>query len=70
MFASKTLIEHVLRGAVGIGALCCAVAIAEIHPWASLALAALVLVVFRGCPVCWTIGLFETARQHISKYRR
>jgi len=29
-----------------------------------------VLVVFRGCPVCWTIGLFATARQHASKYRR
>src|SRR6266481_5537218 len=38
MFASKTLIEHVLRGAVGIGALCHAVAIAEVHPFASLAL--------------------------------
>ena len=69
MFASKTLIEHVLRGAVGIGALCYAVAIAEIHTFASLALGALVLVAFRGCPVCWTIGLFETAKQHISKCR-
>lgn len=43
MFASVTLMEHVLRGAVGIGALWCAVAIAEIHPRASLALGALVL---------------------------
>ncbi len=58
MFASKTLIEHVSRGAVGIGALCHAVAIAELHPFASLAWGALVLVAFRGCPVCWTIGLF------------
>jgi hypothetical protein len=23
----------------------------------------LVLLAFRGCPICWTIGLFETARQ-------
>jgi hypothetical protein len=70
MFASATLIEHVLRGAVGIGALECAVAIAEIHPWGSLALGMLVLLAFRGCPICWTIGLFETARQHISRRRR
>jgi hypothetical protein len=69
MFASKTLIEHALRGAIGIGALWYAVAIAETHPWASLALGALVLVAFRGCPICWTIGLFETARRHASKYR-
>jgi hypothetical protein len=28
----------------------------------SLALGGLVLLAFRGCPICWTIGLFETAR--------
>jgi len=38
-------------------------AIAETHPWGSLASGMLVLLAFRGCPICWTIGLFETARQ-------
>jgi hypothetical protein len=64
MFASGTLIEHVSRGAVGIGALWCALAIAASHPWASLALGGVMLLAFRGCPICWTIGLFETAHQH------
>jgi hypothetical protein len=63
MFASNTLFEHVLRGAVGIGALWVALAIAVPHPWGSLTLGALVLLAFRGCPICWTIGLFETARR-------
>ena len=63
MFASRTLIEHILRGAVGIGALWLAVAIAATHPWSSLALGTLVLLAFRGCPICWTIGLFATARR-------
>jgi hypothetical protein len=63
MFASHTLLEHILRGAVGIGALWFAIAIAAGHPWSSLALGALVLLAFRGCPICWTIGLFETARR-------
>ena len=63
MFTSQTLIEHILRGAVGIGALWLAVTIAASHPWSSLALGILVLLAFRGCPICWTIGLFETARQ-------
>jgi hypothetical protein len=63
MFASKTLIEHLARGAVGIGALWYAVTIAAIHPWGSLALGALVLLAFRGCPICWTIGLIETMGQ-------
>lgn len=63
MFASRALIEHISRGAVGIGALWAAVTIAASHPWSSLALGALVLLAFRGCPICWTIGLFETIAQ-------
>ena len=63
MFASQTLVEHILRGAIGIGALWYAVVIAATHPWGSLALGALVLLAFRGCPVCWTIGLFEASNQ-------
>jgi hypothetical protein len=67
MFASRTLIEHVLRGAIGLAALWVAVTIAASHPWSSLALGALVLLAFRGCPICWTIGLFETVAQKIRK---
>jgi hypothetical protein len=63
MFASQSLAEHILRGAAGIGALWWALALAETHPWGSLALGGVVLLAFRGCPVCWTIGLFETARR-------
>ena len=69
MFASNTLIEHVLRGAIGIGALWLAVAIAATHPWSSFALGAVVLIAFRGCPICWTIGLFETARQQWRRWQ-
>jgi hypothetical protein len=67
MFASDTLVEHILRGAIGIGALWLAVAIAASHPWSSLALGGLVLLAFRGCPICWTIGLFETAWQKLRR---
>ena len=67
MFASKSLLEHILRGVVGIGALWGAVAIAASHPLSSLALGAVVLLAFRGCPICWTIGLFETVAQQWSR---
>jgi hypothetical protein len=60
MFASNTLLEHSLRGAVGIGALWYAVTIAAIHPLGSLAPGVLALLAFRGCPICWTVGLVET----------
>ena len=63
MFASNTLLEHSLRGAVGIGALWYAVTIAATHPWGSLALGVLALLAFRGCPICWTVGLVEAVSQ-------
>ena len=63
MFASNTFSEHIFRGAIGIGALWIAVATSATHPWGSLVLGVVVLTAFRGCPICWTIGLFETAHQ-------
>ena len=66
MFASKTLIEHGLRGVVGIAAISAAIILGRESGGAavagSLALAGVALVAFRGCPVCWTIGMIETAR--------
>lgn len=63
MFASNTLLEHGLRGLVGIGTLWYAVTIAATYPLGSLALGVLALLAFRGCPICWAIGLVETASQ-------
>jgi len=69
LFASNTLTEHLLRGAVGIGALIWAVSIAREHPVASLGLGLLTLVALRGCPTCWTIGLVETVLRTAARWR-
>jgi len=61
MFASNSLIEHIARGFIGVAALWYAILIATGRPWLSLALGGLALLAFRGCPVCWTVGLIETA---------
>jgi hypothetical protein len=60
MFASDSLFEHIIRGGIGIALLWWAIAIADTHTLASLGLGVLILLLFRGCPICWTIGLFET----------
>jgi hypothetical protein len=64
-FASNTLIEHIIRGVIGIGAI--SVAISLGNPggawWSvpgALVLGGLAIAAFRGCPICWTVGLFET----------
>lgn len=64
MFASKTLLEHVARGVLGFGAISAAVLIGShlgaVRIVAALVLASVALVVLRGCPMCWTIGLLDT----------
>ena len=66
MFGSKSVLAHILRGVIGFGALALAILLARnadtasVH--ASVTLAIVALIALRGCPVCWTIGLFETLR--------
>jgi hypothetical protein len=60
MFASRSLTEHLLRGASGIAALALALQLMPQHPWAMVPLLALALLALRGCPMCWTLGLVET----------
>jgi hypothetical protein len=62
-FARNSLLEHIARGIVGIGALFLAMQISNSHPVTAMGLGAIMLLAFRGCPVCWTIGLVETIQQ-------
>jgi hypothetical protein len=60
-FASRTLIEHLLRGAAAAGFLYFAFSKGDTYPVWAFAAGLGALVAMRGCPVCWTIGLVETA---------
>jgi hypothetical protein len=67
-FASESVIEHLLRGGVGIGLLVWAIQ-HQAQPALSLAAAAGALLAFRGCPICWTIGLIESVAQRVRLYK-
>jgi hypothetical protein len=69
MFASKTLVEHLLRGFVGIAALALAAFVATGHPFVALAMLPVALVALRGCPMCWTMGLIDTIRGALRRPR-
>lgn len=65
MFASSSLPVHLLRGGGAIAAFVGAVALFGAFPTIAgaaasggMMLAAIMLL--RGCPMCWLIGLFET----------
>jgi alkylhydroperoxidase family enzyme len=65
MFASRSLAEHLVRGLVAVGALVGATALATGDTsgglvWLAAPLILLAIVAMRGCPMCWTVGLFAT----------
>lgn len=59
-FASTSLPRHLVRGAVGFGALIGSVALIPVVGLGSLLLAPVGLLALRGCPTCWAIGLVQT----------
>lgn len=68
IFASESLVGHLLRGALGIYLLAWAIQnqAQGALPWAAAFGA---LLAFRGCPTCWTIGLVESIVQKIKSRR-
>lgn len=69
LFASMSLTGHLLRGAAGIFLLYWAIR-HQSETGLSLTAALGALVAFRGCPVCWTVGLIETVLNKVKPLRR
>lgn len=61
-FASKTLARHLLRVGAAAGLFAVAIAINRELPVLAFGVGIGAIVALRGCPMCWTIGLFETLR--------
>ena len=60
MFKNRRVAIHILRGMVGFGLLAVGLRYATVLGWWTVAPLAGALFVFRGCPMCWTVGLVET----------
>lgn len=58
-FASGSVTVHIIRGVAGLVFAVLAVALAGTHAWAPLGLIP-ALVLWRGCPTCWMLGLGHT----------
>jgi len=59
-FASATLTGHLVRGLAAAALLTAAFKLGSNHPMLSLLSGLAGLVLLRGCPLCWTMGLIET----------
>ena len=59
-FGNRSLGVHVVRGVLGFGSLVLALQGFNAVGWPALALLGVSIWALKGCPICWTIGLFET----------
>lgn len=59
MFASRSVAVHVVRGVLGLVVLVAGIALAGRSGWWPLLLP-LTVVLWRGCPTCWVMGLIAT----------
>lgn len=59
-FSSASVPRHLLRGALGFGAIVGSVALVPVLGPATLLAAPLGLVALKGCPTCWAVGLVQT----------
>ena len=64
-FGNRTLSIHLVRGVLGMAAFVAAFRGYDQIGWPALLLLAPSLWLFKGCPMCWTVGLFETAAYRI-----
>jgi hypothetical protein len=62
-FASDTLARHLARGSLAAALIALAVAVNGEFPLLAACAGIAAVVMLRGCPMCWTIGLCETLMQ-------
>lgn len=65
MFASSSVPRHVVRGVIGIPLLVAAFALVGLLGPVSLLLAVPAVVLLRGCPTCWLLGLAQTRQRSV-----
>ena len=63
MFCSRSVSVHLLRGAAALMLIAAAFWLSTIGLVWSFAATVGAVVLMRGCPMCWLIGLFETMKQ-------
>jgi len=65
MFASTTIVAHIVRGVVAAALIAWALLHQSSEPAFAVAAVVAAVVAMRGCPLCWTVGLVETIAERI-----
>jgi hypothetical protein len=65
LFGSRSVTAHVLRGVIAAALVTWAVLNHPTHPALALVTGVAAVIAMRGCPMCWTVGLFETIAERL-----
>jgi hypothetical protein len=65
MFASKSVMAHLVRGVVAASLIVWALVLQSSQPVFAAAAGVAAVIAMRGCPLCWMMGLFETISETI-----
>lgn len=68
-FASRSVTEHLARRLAALALLALTGEFGGEHEFLALACGIAALVLLRGCPLCWTVGLYETLRPRLRSAR-
>jgi hypothetical protein len=66
-FASNSTSMHLLRGGAAAALFTVAVKVADTQPFLSIVAGIGAIIMLRGCPMCWTMGLIATVRQRLRR---
>lgn len=62
MYCSRSVTVHLLRGFSAVGLIALAVIYGDAHAWLWPPALIGAVVLMRGCPMCWLMGLAEAAK--------
>jgi len=68
MFASRTVIGHLMRGGIAAALIAWALLDQASDPAFAVVAILLAVVAMRGCPLCWTLGLVETLGNRMKRF--
>jgi hypothetical protein len=67
VFASRSITAHLIRGAIAAALLTWAWLHQSSNPVTAATALIVSLFAMRGCPTCWTMGLFETIAHRLGR---
>ena len=66
-FGNKRISVHLIRGVLGLAALYGSLSLMKTSLWPALILLLIAVLLWKGCPLCWTLGLIETIAMAIHR---